>query len=60
MNEYFVSNRDVIKNFSFNTGTTSTPVYTTMCTATELSLNTDKLPLFSNTAYFTFSILFTP
>lgn len=41
MNEYFVSNRDVIKNFSFNTGTSSTPVYTPMCTATELSLNTD-------------------
>ena len=40
MNEYFVTNRDVIKNFSFNTGTSASPVYTPMCTATELSLNT--------------------
>lgn len=40
MNEYFVTNRDVIKNFSFNTGTSQAPVYTPMCTATELSLNT--------------------
>lgn len=41
MNEYYVTNRDVIKNFSFNTGTSSSPVFTNMCTATELSLNTD-------------------
>lgn len=41
MNEYYVTNRDVIKNFSFNTGTSSAPVFTNMCTATELSLSTD-------------------
>lgn len=41
MNEYFVTNRDVIKNFSFNTGTSNAPVFTNMCTATELALNTD-------------------
>ena len=41
MNEYFVTNRDVIKNFTFNTGTSSSPVFTNMCTASELTLNTD-------------------
>ena len=39
MNEYFVTNRDVIKNFAINTGTTSSPVYTNMCTSSELTLN---------------------
>jgi hypothetical protein len=41
MNEYFVTNRDVIKNLALNTGTSSTPVYTTMCTTSELTLNQD-------------------
>lgn len=41
MNEYFVTNRDVIKNFTFNTGTSSVPVFTNMCTASELTLSTD-------------------
>ena len=41
MNEYFVSNRDVIKNFTFNTVTSANPVFTNMCTASELTLNTD-------------------
>ena len=41
MNEYYVTNRDVIKNFAFNTGTSQNPVFTNMCTATELSLGTD-------------------
>ena len=41
MNEYFVSNRDVIKNFAINTGTTQAPVYTNMCTASELTLGTE-------------------
>lgn len=39
MNEYFVTNRDVIKNFAINTGTTNAPVYTNMCTSSELTLN---------------------
>lgn len=39
--EYFLDNRSVIKNFCFNTGTSSSPVYTKACTASELSLNTD-------------------
>ena len=41
MAEYYVTNRDVIKNFAFNTGTSANPVFTNMCTATELSLSTD-------------------
>lgn len=41
MNEYFVTNRDVIKNLALNTGTTAVPVYTTMCTTSELTLNQD-------------------
>lgn len=39
--EYYVTNRDVIKNLALNTGTTAVPVYTTMCTSSEVSLNTD-------------------
>lgn len=39
--EFFVDNRNVIKNFAFNTGTSQNPVFTTACTATELALNTD-------------------
>lgn len=39
MNEYFVTNRDVIKNLALNTGTTAVPVYTTMCTTSELTLS---------------------
>lgn len=39
--EYFVTNRDVIRNFSINTGTSQAPVYTKMCTSSELALNTD-------------------
>lgn len=41
MNEYFVTNRDVIKNLALNTGTTSSPVFTNMCTTSELTLNQD-------------------
>lgn len=39
--EYFVTNRDVIKNFKINTGTSSTPVYTPLCTTSELTLSTE-------------------
>jgi len=36
---WFLNNREVIKNFAFNTGTNDNPSFTSMCTATELSLN---------------------
>ena len=41
MNEFYVTNRDVIKNLAINTGTSQDPVFTTMCTASEITLNQD-------------------
>ena len=38
--EFYVTNRDVIKNLRINTGTSSVPVWTLLCTTSELSLNT--------------------
>lgn len=39
MNEFYVTNRDVIKNLKLNTGTSAVPVYTSLCTTSELTLN---------------------
>ena len=39
--EWYVNNRDVIKNLSLNTGTSETPVFTSMCTTSEVGLTTD-------------------
>lgn len=39
--EFYISNRDFIKNLAINTGTTQSPSFTTMCTASELGLETD-------------------
>ena len=39
--EFYISNRDFIKNLAINTGTTDSPSFTTMCTASELGLETD-------------------
>lgn len=36
---WFINNREIIKNLAFNTGTNANPSFTTTCTATELSLN---------------------
>lgn len=41
MSEFFVTNRDVIKNFAINTGTSQAPVFTNMCTSSELTLGTE-------------------
>lgn len=41
MNEFYVTNRDVIKGLKINTGTSSTPTYTDLCTTSELTLNQD-------------------
>lgn len=38
---YFINNREFIKNLAVNTGTTQNPVFTTMCTASELTFNTE-------------------
>lgn len=50
MAEYYVTNRDVIKNFAFNTGTSISPTYTNMCTASEMTLSTD----FDNQTWYVF------
>lgn len=39
--EFYVTNRDVIKNLKINTGTSSAPTYTDLCTTSELTLNQD-------------------
>ena len=38
---WFISNRDFIKNLAINTGTSADPVFTTMCTTSEVSVETD-------------------
>lgn len=40
--EWYVNNRDVIKNLSMNTGTTQNPSFTAMCTTSEITLNSDN------------------
>lgn len=39
--EFYITNRDVIKELAINTGTTQAPVYTKLCTTSELTLNQD-------------------
>ena len=39
MSEFYVTNRDVIKNFQINTGTSQNPTYTNLCVTSELTLN---------------------
>lgn len=39
--EYFINNRQFIKGLAVNTGTSQNPTFTTMCTASELTFNTD-------------------
>lgn len=41
MTEFFINNRDFIQNLKINTGTTDTPVFTPVCTASEINLNVD-------------------
>ena len=38
---WFINNRELIKNLAINTGTTDTPVYTTICTTSEISVETE-------------------
>ena len=40
MAEFYVTNRDLIKNLSINTGTSLSPSFTPLCTTSELSLET--------------------
>ena len=39
MAEFYIPNRDLIKNLKINTSTTSSPTYTALCTTSELTLN---------------------
>ena len=39
--EFYMSNRDLIKGLSLNTGTSSVPAFTEMCTTTEVTFNTE-------------------
>lgn len=47
---WFLPNRDIIKDLAINTGTSESPTYTTMCTASEIELNTD----FETTDFYVF------
>lgn len=38
---YFLNNREIIKDIALNTGTSDAPVYTTMCTTSEVEVTTD-------------------
>jgi hypothetical protein len=39
--EWYINNREVIKNLAMNTGTTEVPVYTTICTTSEIGIDTE-------------------
>ena len=47
---WFLNNREIIKDLGINTGTSSNPVYTTMCTTSEIELTTD----FETTDFYVF------
>lgn len=38
---FFLNNREFIKNLKINTGTSGSPVYTEMCTTSEITLNSE-------------------
>lgn len=38
---WFINNRELIKNLAINTGTTANPVYTTICTTSEVAVETE-------------------
>lgn len=38
---FFISNRQLIKDLAINTGTTATPVWTKICTTSEIGIDTD-------------------
>ena len=38
---YFVSNREIIKDFAINTGTSDSPTYTTICSMSSMDLGLD-------------------
>jgi hypothetical protein len=50
MAEWYVTNRDLIKGLAFNTGTSQSPTFTTACTSSEITLETD----FDQTDFYVF------
>lgn len=38
---FFINNRELIKNLALNTGTSSSPKFTEMCTTSEVTVNTE-------------------
>ena len=38
---YFINNREFIKNLAINTGTSDAPVFTTICTTSEINIDVD-------------------
>ena len=38
---WFINNRELIKNLAINTGTSANPVYTTICTTSEVKVDTE-------------------
>ena len=47
---WFLNNREIIKDLGINTGTSANPIYTTMCTTSEIELTTD----FETTDFYVF------
>jgi hypothetical protein len=39
--EFYITNRELVKNLSINTGTSANPTYTPICTTSEISIETD-------------------
>ena len=39
--EWYINNRELIKDLAINTGTTEVPVYTPICTTSEVSISTE-------------------
>lgn len=39
--EWYISNRELIKNLAINTGTTQNPVFTKICTTSEVGIETE-------------------
>lgn len=39
--EWYISNRELVKNLAINTGTTQNPVYTKICTTSEVGIDTE-------------------
>ena len=39
--EWYISNRELIKNLAINTGTNDTPVFSKICTTSEVGVETE-------------------